>query len=66
MEHKIWVKFKVGTVCNGRNYDRGSTAQVDSESFRQLMREGLAVPCGDGGRMLTTTARVTDFEEVNP
>lgn len=61
-EKAIWVRFKAATVCNGRSHDRGATAQVDSETFRQLVREGLAVPCGEAGRMLTTAARQADVE----
>lgn len=40
----LFVRFLRDTIVGGRAYAAGDVAPVDPESYRTLMREGLACP----------------------
>lgn len=57
----LWVKLTSGTIVGGQHYDRGVVLEVSADIAKQLIRDALAVPTGERGRMLTTATVSTEI-----
>ncbi|HRH79517.1 MAG TPA: hypothetical protein PLW81_00555 [Thiobacillaceae bacterium] len=57
----IWVKVKADVIVDGRELRAGQVTEVTPAEFAALVREKAAVPCGEGGRMLTADRVGTDM-----
>ena len=58
-----WVKLTRETIVAGKSYHPGTVLEVTLDTAKQLLRDQLAIPTGEKGRMLTTTGITTDFQQ---